>query len=210
MCVSTTWRAHSQWRVKNQIFSTSGNSQALYHQKHAVLTRSPTQKKMKLTIKRVVEAKNREGVRPLSIQSELATAFNPAIGSELLYLSEIQRVSLSFRSKTIQADSLLSTMKVLVAANFYGSDLHDTRSFAFCYRANGDSSPNFDRACSTDPTTVVVTTRVLPCRIQKADSQTLHVVATFMLSKPNNPVIVVGVSDCARSFRLAAAIMSSQ
>lgn len=92
----------------------------------------------------------------------------------------------------------------------YDRNLHGNQPFAFGFDVNMDGYPQIGNGSTSNLMQTVVTTRALLMRLQMAQSQTLHVDATFKLSKTGYSVIVVGVSDSARSFHLIAVFITSQ
>ncbi|KAE9126566.1 hypothetical protein PF010_g5228 [Phytophthora fragariae] len=102
-------------------------------------------------------------------------------------------------------------MRKLVQDAAFNSQMDELESFTFTQDKDAGGLPVFGNRSNQNPFVVgVITKRLLMQASRDARSFILPVDATFKLNQLGIPVIVVGLSDCARAFHLVALFVSLQ
>ncbi|KAK1937818.1 hypothetical protein P3T76_009555 [Phytophthora citrophthora] len=175
---------------------------------------SPRRPERRIRLTEPMKAVAREMVahnhRPTRIRNALLRRFNLNQGS-LPSLAVVQRFVHHYRAAHLGGSDFWDDVSNLVRERGFTGQEDLSEGFTFTWNTDMDGHPVVGTGTDTDPFVVGLSSKKLMQRCDQVPAaHVLHVDATFKLNQVNYPVIVVGISDCMRTFHLLAVFISSQ
>ncbi|KAE9007017.1 hypothetical protein PR003_g17918 [Phytophthora rubi] len=209
-CAQEAPHAKCPWRGKTLHCEKLHTVDIFETGKHLTETRAPTQPRLSAEMKDFARTMTAQGLTPVRIRNGIMRGFNLA-PEDLPALAKVQRFCQHYASSKLGSNDYLKEMRKLVQDAAFNSEMDELESFTFTQDIDAGGLPVVGIGSDQNPFVVGITTKRLLMRASRdATSFILHVDATFKLNQLGYPVIVVGLSDCARAFHLVALFVSSQ
>jgi hypothetical protein len=198
------------WRGKVLVCMDTGDSYIYELGDHFTASSSPKRARLTGTQKDFCRELAQQRLRPLRIQLAMGRKFQlPA--SDIPPLDKVQNFCNYYSRTELDNHDRLDDLKEWIHSRAYtGSDgEHDM--FTFAWDMDEKGKPVVGDGSDEEPFVIGLTTKALVRRLTLPPVRyVLHIDATFKLNTSEYPVIVVGISDCARSFHLVALFIVSQ
>ncbi|KAE9314139.1 hypothetical protein PF001_g8412 [Phytophthora fragariae] len=209
-CAQEAPHAKCPWRGKTLHCEKLHTVDIFETGKHLTEIRAPTQPRLSAEMKDFARTMTAQGLTPVRIRNGIMRGFNLA-PEDLPALAKVQRFCQHYASSKLGSNDYLKEMRKLVQDAAFNSEMDELESFTFTQDIDAGGLPVVGNGSDQNPFVVGITTKRLLMRASRdATSFILHVDATFKLNQLGYPVIVVGLSDCARAFHQVTLFVSSQ
>jgi hypothetical protein len=188
---------------------TKENVMSIYQAgEHLCLANDSPQRALSEPHKQYCKLMTAEGMKPLRIRNGLRIKFE--ISSALIpQLSVMQNFVNNYRKKKLGNHDRVQGIQAMVRAR--GSSEDDNAPLTFTSQSDENGNGLVGKGIDASPFIVEVATRNLLRRLERPSASfVLHIDATYKLSQVGYPVLVVGISDCCRTFHLIAFCIVSQ
>eukprot|EP00644_Phytophthora_capsici_P016334 jgi/Phyca11/117938/e_gw1.34.358.1 len=148
--------------------------------------------------------------RPTRIRNALLRRFNLSQNS-LPSLAVVQRFVHHYRAAHLGGSDFWDDVSNFVRERGFTGQEELNEGFTFTWKMGSDGRPVVGPGTDMDSFVVGLSSKKLLQRCdQDPSAYVLHVDTTFKLNQVNYPVIVVGISDCMRTFHLLVVFILSQ
>ncbi|KAG2786159.1 hypothetical protein Pcac1_g4124 [Phytophthora cactorum] len=148
-------------------------------------------------------------MKPNRIYNNVLDHFGHKEG-ESSVLRQVQTFIGHFRRSALNETDFVDDTVKLVKRTQFTVDMQDGAAFTFGYATNADGSSAIGEGLDDDPTIVGISTPYMTKMLRYAASYVFHIDTTYKLDLSGYPVLVVGVSDCSRSFHPVELFVMSQ
>ncbi|DBA00783.1 TPA: LOW QUALITY PROTEIN: hypothetical protein N0F65_004688, partial [Lagenidium giganteum] len=209
-CDSATCPPGCPWRLKALVCanasiepSRGGGAAAVLYECGQHINNVPAPRRGTLTrkMKRSVQRKVLEGLKPARIRNELFNEFQ-LTAAITPSLSRIQAYMCNFKRSKLHATDNVEDQCALVRRHRLTAFQEENQPFVLPDPWVGDGATN-------NPLLVGFSSKKLLQNLRFRSEYPLHVDGTFKLTKNGFPAIVVGMSDANRAFRVVAVYISS-
>lgn len=159
-------------------------------------------------MKEFIKALTTNGALPMRILGEMIPKMK-LTDISVPKLCQVQRVSGYYKKKILMKTALVSRMAETARVLRYQDDLDESTPFTFATPVDTYGIPWVGNGSEERPFLIGVTTKRLMRVLGKAAEYPLHIDGTHKVNQQGYPMIVIGISDAARSIHVAAVFISS-
>ncbi|OWZ05748.1 hypothetical protein PHMEG_00022098 [Phytophthora megakarya] len=199
-----------RWRGKTQQCSALNIVNVWENGMHLSPRRVPRTVRLTEPMKEVVREMTTHNHKPLRIRNALLRRFQ-LDETTLPSLQTVQRFVQRYRTTHLGGSDYIDDVRSIIRENGFKGEEDWCDPFTFSWTYDRDGNPVVGSGADDDAFIVGMTSKRLLERANR-DPATfmLHVDTTFKLNLVDYPVMVVGISDCMRTFHLIAIFVMSQ